>query len=980
MIHQSETVVESTQIPSEKVNFINSIFKIKTLLLIVFLFVSIIFLGYLSSFTLLKIDMDSASSSTLEVFWADEGQSFNIDQLEKTATQKGRQTYWFLIKDYKKNSLLRIDPARKGTSIKIYEIKLLSIRHGVFDVDFFDILHTNDIEGIIPRSPWSAYAEIETIEGDSQIEIQPILVRPFVTTLLFLMAILGFLFPRKYYLQAYQALSEKVIFINTIFKIKTLFIVVMLFVGMVFLGYLSSLTLLKIDMDSANSSTLEVFWMDEHQPFTGDQLEKTATQKGRQTYWFLMKDYKKYSYLRIDPAVKKTSIKIHSITLFSIQHGMTNIDFFNDIINSKDISGLLPQMPDFSYSAIEIRGDDPRSIDPQIIIRPIYERSIITPLLFLVVIVGFLFPRKYYLQAYLLLFSAVFLYYFFSFNETQLSFRASSERDAKVNVFWQYKNKSFSNTKARTVAVEPGTHNYKVKTGNFSNIEALYIDEGKDWQRIIVDELKIEATGYEDFSFNLKEIVVEKERNTKALLIPLSVFLLVCVLVTSGIYFAKNRRLFYFKIFPKLVSVLFLFVLFLVINLVWQSDFHMHPDEHAHIECLEYFSDHWEFPKVGDSRSEDSYQEPWALSRLDDLGISYFLAGKFRNIAETVFENKAFGDRAFNVLLFFMFFVLGKNKRQLLFLAPLLCSPQIWYLYSYTNRGAFVLFISLLLAWQLVNKKSYLNIYLKEDNPLSNWKYCLFPSLLLGVVSIEQTNYILFILFVFSMLLWRLLSFVENKKKFIYKCLIFMMMGSSIFVIRKGIDISINGFNKQEQRIAYAEEHAGAEFKPSIATSKDSYHGLRLRDKGIGMTEMFKPEWNWHKMTFQSFAGFYGYYMEYSPKWYYFYVLLIYALVLLVFIKHAIFQENWKYNLFSALSLTAVSGGILMGLLFSWLHDFQPQGRYIFPIIPIIIVYCGVMLPRLKRLDRSVMLTCFMALVLLSLYSFNKVALNYLIA
>jgi hypothetical protein len=585
------------------------------------------------------------------------------------------------------------------------------------------------------------------------------------------------------------------------------------------------------------------------------------------------------------------------------------------------------------------------------------------------------------------LFGAIFLYYCFSFNETKVSFRAYSERDAQVNVLWQYKHKSFSNTKTRVVSLSPGTKDYEVLTGNFSNIEAFYIDEGKDWQRIIIDNVKVEAVGYEDFnignedfSSNKNEIVVVKDGDSKDLIIPLSILLLVCVLVTGVFYYSKNRRIFYFKIFPHLVRVLFLFVLFLVINLVWQSDFNVHPDEHAHIECLEYFSDYWDLPAVGDSRAEDSYQKPWALSRLDDLGVSYFLAGKFRNIVQTVFESEAFGDRAFNVLLFFLFFALGKNKRHLLFLAPLLCSPQIWYLYSYANRGGFVLFISLLLAWQLVNKQSTLNTYLKEEMPLSNWKACLTPGVLLGILSIEQTNYILFILFVFSMLLWRLLFFIENKKTFIYKCLIFMMMGASIFIVRKGIDISINGFNKQEQRIAYAEEHAEAEFKPSIATSKDSYPGLRLKAKGVSFTGMFKPEWDWHKMTFKSFAGFYGYYVEYSPKWYYFYVLLIYALVLFTFFKHAVFEENWKYNLFSALSLVALLGGILMGVLFSWLHDFQPQGRYIFPIIPILLVYCWVIVPRLKRFDRSVMLTCFMALALLSLYSFNQVALNYLIS
>ena len=775
-----------------------------------------------------------------------------------------------------------------------------------------------------------------------------------------------------------QTLSGKNIFRDYIFKAKTLILVVVLFVGMIFLGYLSSITILKIDMDSENSSELEVFWADEYQPFTGDQLEQTATQKGRQTYWFILKDYKRYSYLRIDPARKHTKIKLYSIKLFSIQHGIFDVDFFNDVINTKDIEGLWPRTPETPYMEIEIKGTV--KTDPQLEIRPIQSNTPITTLVFLVVAIGFLFPRKYYLRAYLLLLGAIFLYYCFSFNETKVSFRVYSERDSQINIFWQYKRKSFSSTKARAVRVVPGSYDYEVRVGNFGNIETLYFDEGKDWQRILLDHLKIDAVGYEEFIPIRNEIVVEKTRDSKELILPLLTLLLVCALTACGIYSSKNRRLFYFKLFPRLVRVLFLLALFFIINLAWQSDFNLHPDEHAHVECLEYFSDYSDLPKVGDSRAKDSYQKPWAISRLDDLGVSYFLAGKFRNIVEKFFDNEMIADRAFNALIFFLFFVLGKNKRQMLFLAPLLCSPQIWYLYSYANRGGFVLFISLLLAWQLVNQQSALNTYLKEETPLLNLKYCLLPGVLLGILSIEQTNYILFIMFVFSMLLWRLLFFVENKKKFIVKVLIFIMMGASIFAVRKGIDISINGFNKQEQRIAYAEEHAEPMFKPSLASSKDSYAGLRLKDKGVGFMEMFDPEWDWHKMTFKSFAGFYGYYMEYSPKWYYYYVLLIYALVLLVFFKHSFLKENWKYNLFSVLSLTALLGGILMGILFSWLHDFQPQGRYIFPIIPIILSYCWIIVPRLSRLDRSIIVTCFMALSLLSVYSFNQVALNYLIS
>ncbi len=207
-----------------------------------------------------------------------------------------------------------------------------------------------------------------------------------------------------------------------------------------------------------------------------------------------------------------------------------------------------------------------------------------------------------------------------------------------------------------------------------------------------------------------------------------------------------------------------------------------------------------------------------------------------------------------------------------------------------------------------------------------------------------------------------------------------MMLGGSVFIIRYSFDVSLNGLDKKEQRIAYAEVNAGQGFKPSIAETKDSYPGLRLKAKGVTFSELFQSKWDWHKQTFKSFTGFYGYYAEYSPKWYYFYVLLIYFVVFVVVLWHSVVKENWQFNLFTLLSFTAIGGGILIGLLFSWLHDFQPQGRYVFPIIPIILVYFWMLFPRLNQQGKSILISCGLVLTLLSFYSFNEVALNYLIS
>ncbi|MEE9338169.1 MAG: hypothetical protein V3U87_08820 [Methylococcaceae bacterium] len=765
-------------------------------------------------------------------------------------------------------------------------------------------------------------------------------------------------------------------FLAWFFKIKPFLFVSILFIGMSFLGYLSSLAVLKFDITSATNSKLEVFWNDESKPFSSNKSTITSTKKGRHIYWIIVENFKKSTHFRIDPTREKTNIKIHGVNLYSIQHSPINIDLLNDAESIKDIQPLNTSNASNSYSEFITLSED-----SQFEISPIQSKSPLFSIVFLILILGFIFPKKYYPQAFFLLTGSILLYYCLSFNETVVSFRAKAEQAEQVTVFWRDTVKTFSNTRAKKVVIQPGTKYYQVKTSNIGNIEVLYLKNDNKQNSLIIDQIQIKEPGFKTFSYEETQTNINKQRDSKRLIISVILFLLVCLLVLWLIfYYPKNNKNFYIHLFPKLIRVLFLFSFFLVINLAWQADYNIHPDENAHIASVEYFSEYWDPPKIGDARTLNTYQYPWAISRLDDLGISYFLAGKFRHVIQLVFENKEFIARAFNAFIFLLFFVLSKNKRLLLFLTPLLCTPQIWYLYAYSNRGGFVLFLSIMLAWQLVNKQSSLNNFLQDNKHFSDWKTILFPGLLLGILSIEQTNYVLFILFLFSVLLWRLIFFIKHKKIFIYKCFIFILTAASIYGLRHGVDLLINGHNKYNQRMAYAEEHAEPNFRPSIASTKDSYHGLRLRDKGVGFTEIFSPPWDWHSMSFKSFVGFYGYYAEFSPKWYYTYVLLIWAIVLFVIFRHMVFKANWQYKLFSLLSYTAICGGLLMSILFCWLYDFQPQGRYMFPIIPIILVYFWTMFPLWNRHEKYIILSSVLILSLLSFYSFNEVALNYLVS
>jgi len=351
-------------------------------------------------------------------------------------------------------------------------------------------------------------------------------------------------------------------FIAWFFKIKPFLFVPLLFIGMSFLGYLSSLAVLKFDITSATNSKLEVFWSDEGKPFSSNKSTITSTKKGRHTYWIIVENFKKSTHFRIDPTREKTNIQIHGVNLYSIQHSPISLDLLNDSESIKDIQPLTVSNAPNSYSEFITLSED-----SQFEISPIQSKSPLLSIVFLFLILVVLFPRKYYSQAFFLFSGSILLCYCLSFNETVVTFRAKAKQAEQVTVFWRDTIETFSNTRAKKIVIQPGTKYYQVKTGNIGNIEVLYLKNDNKKNPLIIDQIQIKEPGFKTFSYTETKTNINKQRHSKELIISVVLFLLVCLLVLWGIfYYPKNNKHFYINLFPKLIRVSFLFSLFLVIN------------------------------------------------------------------------------------------------------------------------------------------------------------------------------------------------------------------------------------------------------------------------------------------------------------------------------------------------------------------------------------------------------------------------------
>jgi hypothetical protein len=421
------------------------------------------------------------------------------------------------------------------------------------------------------------------------------------------------------------------------------------------------------------------------------------------------------------------------------------------------------------------------------------------------------------------------------------------------------------------------------------------------------------------------------------------------------------------------------------------SEFNRHPDEVQHLAAAIYYTDHWIPPVIGDPVVRDSYSV-WGVSYLNYHWIEYFLAGKFARMISPVIADPRLAARYFNVsllLFIFGFFVYRaiKDDYELILPGFFLISPQIWYVFSYSNNDALGLTVSALLAYQITYTKSSVSDFLDDRSDRLRIFGGVLAGLFAGLILICKPNYWVFLAFtvgwLFSARPWNRLMF----RRYMPIVLIALL----VFSFRIGLDLYVNsetnfagasyinyffgGFETKEGKLlAYQEEIAAPEFKPSTLEQdlNKSLPPIKLKAKGVTALQMLS-QWRWHLISFASLVGVYGYMDLWAPNWYYLAMFLLYA-ALFVYIGFQIVRSGKRVELTQLLlTFLAAATSIFISFYLSWNYAFQAQGRYLFPIIPMsaVLVYSN-----RNRLNRSIMFTFTMLTFLLSVYSFVFVGLT----
>lgn len=439
----------------------------------------------------------------------------------------------------------------------------------------------------------------------------------------------------------------------------------------------------------------------------------------------------------------------------------------------------------------------------------------------------------------------------------------------------------------------------------------------------------------------------------------------------DGIYFQEKLPLLYLGC-----------ALGLIVAMAFISGLDVHPDEIGHQQAAAYYSDAWLPPSIEDPRILKTISG-FGVSYLFRVDIIYFLSGKAALLLSAIADNEYLKLRLFNILLFFtLILIVARNVRGVpLLIWALVLTPQIWYLFSYFNGDAFAFFIAMLITVQLINPDSLTHQFLRSPSIRNHLSGGVLFGILLGVLLSSKLNYYVYIAFIFVIIAGHMImdkgvtpwgSPLWIKKGALVAC-----MALCIYLPPVIYDQYINDFNKNENISRFVEEHAAPPFKPSTVINRpeDSYPGLNLRSKGISWQELFLEKSYWRKLSYLSFFGLYGYMSLYANSSYYEMLsTFLFGMILFVYF-YAAYTVTPKDGRVLMLALLFLLLAIGQSTYVSWAGDFEPQGRYLFPIIPIVLMG----LSRLTAGFQKRIIPCFsFILFLFSMTSFVFYALLFI--
>ena len=427
----------------------------------------------------------------------------------------------------------------------------------------------------------------------------------------------------------------------------------------------------------------------------------------------------------------------------------------------------------------------------------------------------------------------------------------------------------------------------------------------------------------------------------------------------------------------KLSCILFLgTVLAAVVMTVYvglRSPFWLNPDEYDVKAAVLYYFSHFMPPDIRSDIINDSFPV-YGTSRHFEFNMFYFYAGKLGQF----FSDAAVQIRLFSLILFGIMaaLVIRNIRKNYALLFVFLLTPQVWYIFSYSTSDALDFFMGFLCLYELVEKDSMLNRLLRESFRKRHLLYyALLSVLFLHIFWAKMTFYTILMFLFFILLIHMLFQEKKERGELFRKYLILAGLTLTLFALRYMItDFPHYGFDKLGAVAEVTERQAEYGYKFSTPPMEAAY-SMRFFEKGISLGELL-TQYDFHTNLFRTFAGFFGSYAFGAADWYYLVMGVLYLILLgrviwrLWMQKKSIFRwETGAVSLICFIQYVMIVGN-------SWFVDFQPQGRYLLPIL----FFIAYLISRIEHVwEDKLLRTVLVCTSVLSLYAFACVGIPNLV-
>ena len=407
----------------------------------------------------------------------------------------------------------------------------------------------------------------------------------------------------------------------------------------------------------------------------------------------------------------------------------------------------------------------------------------------------------------------------------------------------------------------------------------------------------------------------------------------------------KNKKR--LKTIGKALFVIYIFIL----CFTWSNTitFNNAPDEQMKYDVCEYICNNLKLPHGGD----ESIRNPiWGLSYAFTPILSYMISAMFMRITMFFTQNEftiVVAARFLSVLCMVGYTIMNikiadklfKGVYKWLFVVFTTLLPQVVYLGSYLNNDSLALFSISIIVYSWI-------IGLEKD---WNWKSCIILAIGIGICALSYYNAYGYILC--SIFIYVISSYIKRidikeflKKGIVISLIVFLLAGW--WFIRNYIlyDGDFLGLDVSRE---YGEKYAQEQFKPSNRPTP-ARQNMPL--------DVMLFDNKWIETTIKSSIGLFGYmHIEMEENTYSIYknifiIGLIGAIVggvikkILYFIKNKkekneikrkvnkerITKKN-EERLFNIIMIICIIIPIILSIYYSYFNDFQPQGRYIMPMI-----------------------------------------------